>query len=205
LIEADFKHISDQVAKTLPQLKGKLIEGENEGGFIMKGLWGMNDAAHKHSPEKNTSDWELNRTDPVLDSPSGFDGKYSGFFMLRTKVGFTQIADSVQIKFCPVQGEPIFVGKVKQAWRIIGKGKNSFGKFRIQGHLASDNSVQIYKLYEPAQTPTAGLKRRKSEGAAGRSRGLILCLLFLSLSMHIYTYIYVYIYSYICFLSIIMN
>ena len=43
----------------------------------MKGVWGMNDNAHKYSPEKNTSEWELIRTDPIMDSPSGYDGNNS--------------------------------------------------------------------------------------------------------------------------------
>ena len=169
LNEDDFKPLTDAVQANLPSLRGKISEGPEGHGYIIKGMWGMNDNAHKAPDGRNTSEWELILTEPVIDSPTGWDGKYGGYFMIKTKQGSTRNADSVRLKFCPIKGEAIFMGKVKQAYNVVGKGANQFGKFKIQGVVTSDNSVHLYKIYEPAPgAANANIKRRKSSDGSNK-------------------------------------
>ena len=63
----------------------------------------------------------------------------------------------------------MFVGKVKQAYNIIGRGVCNFGSYSIQGSLHADNTLQIYKIYDVKAGATPSVKRRKSsEGSSKR-------------------------------------
>jgi len=147
-----------------PSLRGNLISGGADGSQIFKGLWALNDEAHKLPGQTGEFEFKLDATDP--DSPVfPVNGLYKGFFVMKTgKGGTTKNADELTLRFVPVVKD-----SVDGEYNIFGTGNNKFGRFTVQGSLSADTSMVIYKIFEPVVITSVpqNLKRKKPESSGG--------------------------------------
>ena len=137
--------LSPDALKESPSMRGKMLKGENHS-YIFRGLWALNDASHELPG--HTGDFEFKLIEPASDiSIYPVNGKYSGFFMLKTRSGNSKNEDSVTLQFTPSEVGP------EGNFNICGTGSNKFGKFTVQGVLSSDDSMHIYKIFSPQPIP----------------------------------------------------
>ena len=146
--------VSPDAIPSLPILRGNMITEGNpeEGGkavYIFKGIWALSEKAHNNG---NTANFEYTQVQPNPSSSVCYSGKYSGHFYLKQGKNLVKHDDIVDMKFESVEGNP------NKVYDIIGNGKNSFGKFLIQGEMKEDHSMAVYKIYLAA-TPKPRSKR----------------------------------------------
>lgn len=149
--------VSPKTMPSLPSLRGTMVvEGNPEEGgkavYIFKGIWALSGKAHANG---NTADFEYTQVQPDSSSSVCFSGKYSGYFYLKQGKNLIKHNDIVDLKFEAVEGNP------DKVYDIVGNGKNSFGKFLIQGEMKKDQSMMVYKIYLAA-TPKPRSKRSET-------------------------------------------
>lgn len=139
-------------ALLVPSLRGKLVvEGTQH---ICRGVWAMSDDQHNVPGQTSEFEFRLVKSYTTLADTFPLNGKYQGWFSLKQLPPLKPVAkiEDKEMSMTFVKSES------GEGYAVEGSGLNKFGAFSLNGRLADDGSIQLYRVYslKPSRKSLSG-------------------------------------------------